>query len=270
MLICPVCACPLTLQDRTARCDKGHCFDLSKEGYLNLLMGSGSHGHGDDKKMLLARRAFLEKGYYAPLLSELENAAVKFFPQGGTFLDAGCGEGYYTEGVLLRLAAEGKEPIGFGFDISKEAVRLSAKKLGGLGRFFVASTFHIPMEKESVDLLFSLFAPYAESEFLRVLKNGGILVRAVPLEDHLYSLKAALYEKPTRNLAAATVGEGFFIIDEIQVKKEIFLDSSEDIFNLFGMTPYAHKTSLQDMKKLGALKSLHTEMDIGIIIYRKR
>ncbi|MBR4288821.1 MAG: methyltransferase domain-containing protein [Clostridia bacterium] len=270
MLICPVCSLPLLVEERSARCEKGHSFDLSKEGYLNLLVGSSSRGHGDDKKMLLDRRAFLEKGYYAPLLLNLEQVAAKFFPQGGTFLDAGCGEGYYTEGVLCRLAAEGKEPCGFGFDISKEAVRLSAKKLGGLGRFFVASTYHIPVATESVDLLFSLFAPYAESEFLRVLKPGGILVRAVPLEDHLYSLKEAVYENPTRNLTAAEVGKGFLSVDEIRVKKDIFLDSSEDILHLFGMTPYAHKTSPEDMEKLAALESLHTEMDIGILIYEKR
>jgi len=270
MLICPVCSLPLILKDRVARCEKGHSFDLSKEGYLNLLPGTSSRGHGDDKKMLLDRRAFLEKGYYEPLLSELEKAAVKYFPQGGTFLDAGCGEGYYTHGVLRYLSDAGKEPCGFGFDISKEAVRLSAKKAGGLGRFFVASTFHIPMATESVDLLFSLFAPYAEKEFLRILKPQGILIRAVPLEDHLYSLKAAVYEDPTRNLAAATVCEELLLIDEIRVKKEIFLDCTDDILHLFGMTPYAHKTSPRDMEKLGALKSLGTEMDIGILIYQKR
>ncbi len=270
MLICPVCSLPLCLDGKTARCEKGHSFDVSKEGYLNLLMDSSARGHGDDKNMLLARRAFLEKGYYEPLRSKLEETAMKLFPTNGTFLDAGCGEGYYTEGVLRRLYESGKNPHGFAFDISKDAVRLCAKRLRDKGNFFVASTFHIPVAEESADLLFSLFAPYSENEFLRILKPGGYLVRAVPLEDHLFSLKEKVYENPTKNLSAAVIGEGFHLSEEVRVKKEIHLSSGEDIFNLFGMTPYAHKTSPRDIKKLSQLQSLDTEMDIGILIYCKR
>lgn len=270
MLTCPVCSCPLILEGKTAKCEKGHSFDRAREGYFNLLMNSSSRGHGDDKAMLLARRAFLEKGYYSPLLSRLEEAAVRCFPAGGSFLDAGCGEGYYTEGVLDRLIGEGKKPCGFAFDISKDAVRLCAKRLGEKGLFFVASTFHIPVAAESIDLVFSLFAPYSEEEFLRVLKPGGYLVRAVPLEKHLYSLKEAVYERPTVNLAEALVGEGFALEETERVREEIFLPSAEDIAHLFGMTPYAHKTSHEDMEKLEKLKSLRTEMDVGILIYRKR
>ena len=80
MLICPVCSLPLSLSEKTARCEKGHSFDFAREGYLNLVMDSASHGHGDDKKMLLDRRAFLEKGYYAPLLDALSEIAVQVFP----------------------------------------------------------------------------------------------------------------------------------------------------------------------------------------------
>ena len=65
------------------------------------------------------------------------------------------------------------------------------------------------MASESVDLIFSLFAPYSEEEFLRVLKKGGVLIRAVPLTDHLYSLKEAVYEKPTRNVSEAAIGSSF-------------------------------------------------------------
>ena len=270
MLICPVCGSPLSLSEKTARCEKGHCFDVSREGYLNLLMNSSSHGHGDDKKMLLDRRAFLEKGYYAPLLEGLCTAAVEVFPRGGTFLDAGSGEGYYTEGVIKRLLAEGKEAEAFAFDISKEASRLCAKKLKGLAQTFVASTFHIPMAEESVDLIFSLFAPYSEEEFLRVLKKDGVLIRAVPLTDHLYSLKEAVYENPTRNLAEAPIGEGFCLEKSVEVRREMHLSDPADISHLFGMTPYAHKTSLRDMEKLAALTELKTEMHVGILVYRKK
>lgn len=270
MLTCPVCKSLLREEVSGASCENGHRFDRAKEGYLNLLMTSSTRGHGDDKAMLLARRAFLEKGYYEPLLSALKKAAGLYLPEGGAFLDAGCGEGYYTEGILRFLQNGGKRPELFAFDVSKEAVRLTAKRMKGEGRFFVASTFAIPVARESVDLAFSLFAPYSEEEFLRVLKPGGYLIRAVPLEEHLYSLKAAVYENPVKNLSVATVGEGFLLEKEIRVRDSIRLSSNEDIRHLFEMTPYAHKTSPRDMQKLEGMESLTTEMDVGILIYRRK
>ena len=38
----------------------------------------------------------------------------------------------------------------------------------------------------SVDFAFHLFAPFHESEFLRVLKDNGVIITAVPGKNHLF------------------------------------------------------------------------------------
>ena len=72
---------------------------------------------------------FLNKGYYAPLKDELCRI---FAEEKGNLLDICCGEGYYT-------AAMGGNPDlqVYGFDISREMVRLAAKR--GNGTYFVAN-----------------------------------------------------------------------------------------------------------------------------------
>ena len=35
--LCPNCRSPLFLEGRSYRCQNGHCFDLSRDGYVNLL-----------------------------------------------------------------------------------------------------------------------------------------------------------------------------------------------------------------------------------------
>ena len=72
LLICPVCGGALAEQGRSLCCEKGHCFDLAKEGYVNLLTGSKpADSMGDNKEAARFRRDFLNKGYYAPLRDAL-------------------------------------------------------------------------------------------------------------------------------------------------------------------------------------------------------
>jgi 23S rRNA (guanine745-N1)-methyltransferase len=255
---------------KKAFCSKGHSFDRAKEGYLNLLMASGKGGHGDDKAMLLARRDFLERGYYRHLLSALEEEMARVFPANGILVDAGCGEGYYTSAIFDRLYREGKEPSLFAFDIAKDAARLAAKKIGSKGEIFVGSCYRIPLLSESCDAILSVFSPYAEEEFYRILKPNGVLICAVPMPEHLFSLKKAVYDNPLLNEKRACIGERFSLCLEKRVQKRILISEPDAIRALFGMTPYAHKTSREDMAKLDALKELSVETDFGILIYQKR
>ncbi|MFC5822389.1 putative RNA methyltransferase [Nonomuraea insulae] len=66
-LICPVCRADVRLDEAALRCAAGHSFDVAKQGYVSLLVGSRSPGTADSPDMVAARAAFLDKGYYAPL-----------------------------------------------------------------------------------------------------------------------------------------------------------------------------------------------------------
>ena len=67
--ICPKCKAPLTVSGGSLRCPDGHCYDISSGGYVNLLLSNmmNSKLPGDNKLMVNARRAFLNKGFYRPL-----------------------------------------------------------------------------------------------------------------------------------------------------------------------------------------------------------
>ena len=68
-LLCPLCQKALVSDEKTVVCGQGHRFDRARQGYLNLLpvQHKKSRKPGDDKAMVLGRRAFLNTGYYQPI-----------------------------------------------------------------------------------------------------------------------------------------------------------------------------------------------------------
>ena len=70
---CPLCGGPLTEAPGGLRCPGRHSFDRAREGYVHLLPANQKHSRapGDDKGMAAARRAFLDRGWYAPLREAL-------------------------------------------------------------------------------------------------------------------------------------------------------------------------------------------------------
>lgn len=236
----------------------GHCFDLSKEGYVNLFVKNGSgKRHGDDRLMVKARSNFLDKGYYAPLRDEV----AKIIGEGNVVLDAGCGEGYYTSAFAEKNTV-------CGIDISKDALRYAAKRCSGC-EFAVASIADIPLKDGAVDCVVSIFAPDSREEFLRVLKNGGRLITVTPMEGHLWQLKQAVYDSPYKNPAVNLKKEGFILKSEKELKFSITLDRNEDIISLFKMTPYYYKTSADDQAKLLKVNSLTTDIQFSVAEYLK-
>lgn len=267
--ICPVCGCELFEEGKSLKCSLGHCFDISKFGYVNLLMSSKSSAkhHGDDRLMVRARRDFLDKGYYSFLCEKLCEICCERLDN-SVILDAGCGECYYSSAVLKTMTEKGKKPFVYGVDISKDALEFAFKRKSGVSGA-VGSVFKLPVADSSVDCVLNVFSPEAFSEYNRVLKNGGILIRVIPLEKHLLSLKEAVYDKPYLNDVPEGMIDGFILEDEIRISREITLSSTEDIQNLFKMTPYYYKTGKSDQQKLDALESLTTVAEFGIRIYRK-
>ena len=260
MLICPVCGQKLHKTDGAMRCDQGHSFDIAKEGYVNLLRSSKNGDLiGDDKFSARSRRDFLNKGYF----SVLQNALSDLFrDQSGNVLDICCGEGYYT-------AALGRNPAlsMYGFDISREMVRLAAKR--GNGTYFVANMATIPVAEASMDFCIHLFAPFNETSFARVLKPGGRLFTVVPGRRHLWGLKQTLYDTPYENDEKLPQTDQLRFVGAQKVSAEITLGSAEDIQSVFRMTPYYFHTSQKDKEKLADKTVLPTPVEFIIAEYIK-
>ena len=111
-MICPNCKTKLQKIDNSYKCKNNHSFDISKQGYVNLLLNSSNSG--DNKEMINARCHFLEKGYFEPLLNEIIKTIQSL--NINNILDIGCGEGYYDRGIKKKINVNI-----VGVDISKEA-----------------------------------------------------------------------------------------------------------------------------------------------------
>ena len=269
-LTCPVCGGVLHREERSLRCGAGHCYDIARQGYVNLLRSnqSKSKRHGDDKRMVAARTAFLDAGYYAPLRDAVAAAAAEFIAGDADVLDAGCGEGYYTAQVLHTLQQQGRTPSVCGVDISRDALICAHRRAPEL-TLAVASIAHLPVADASCDLLLNVFAPHDADEFARVLRPQGVLLRVIPLERHLWGLKCAVYDRPYENEVPDPALPGFVLAARRELCGTITLRSQAEIEALFCMTPYYYKTGARDQAKLCALDTLTTETEFALLIYKK-
>ncbi len=267
---CPVCCEQLELNGKTMKCRNNHCFDLARQGYVNLLQSqkSSKKRHGDDSLMVKARQSFLEKGYYSCLCEEITGMLVRYASHGMTAADLGCGEGWYTANILSALEKQGIDAEICGIDISKQALVSAAKRCPSL-HLAVASTAYLPLADNSCDAVISIFAPCSEKEIHRVLRDDGVWIKAFPLERHLMGLKTLIYDRPYENKVNRDAPDGFAVHSFSEIKKMLHIDCTEDIINLFKMTPYYYKTGEEDQRKIAEIECLETEIEFGIYAYKK-
>ncbi len=237
---------------------------------MNLLRPGDAHAKipGDNKEMVAARRHFFDGGYYAPLRDRLVTLSLDAIGEGASLaVDVGCGEGYYTAALADALAEQGCRVAGF--DASKFAVRAAAKRYGQAS-FAAALCGAMPFADRSADLITNVFAPLEIHELARIAKRGAAFIYAVPTPRHLFELKEVLYEKPYLNKRADTAYEGFDFIRREECSTVITLRSSEDIANLFAMTPYYWRTPREAAERLYALDRLTVEIGFDFLIYRRQ
>ncbi len=247
---------------KSYRCEAGHCFDIAREGYVNLLpvQQKKSLSPGDTIESLQARRRFLAGGFYQPL----RDALTKVIAPCQTLIDLGCGEGYYTA-ALSKVAAEV-----IALDIAKPAIRMAAKAYPEL-RCAVASVAAVPLVDASADVITSIFAPVPLAEMLRLLRPGGQVVVVTPAPAHLFSYRQALFEQvhdhePSKFAEAAS--EHFQVVLQKEVRYDISLDQAA-INDLLLMTPYAWKANPARLSAVAQLQSLHTEAAFSVLVLSK-
>lgn len=242
-LICPICQAPLATADNGLACANRHSFDRARQGYYNLLpvQHKKSLDPGDNAAMVEARRRFLDAGHYAPLARRLAELAAERAPR--SWLDIGCGEGYYTG----QLAAALPEAEGYALDISREAVKRSAKRHPQI-TWLVASMARLPLESASLELIASVFSPIDWNEAARVLRTGGGVLRLGPARDHLLELREKLYEEVREYQDDKHLGDlpaGFSLAHSEQLSFSLPLDSRQAREDLLSMTPHGWRVNAE-------------------------
>jgi len=127
----------------------------------------------------------------------------------------------------------------------------------------------MPVADLSCDMLVTMFAPYCGKEYLRVLKKGGIMIMAIPSEDHLWELKQAIYDTPYKNKVKPYELDGFDLADKVRITYDMQIDNHDDIMSLFSMTPYFYRTGREQQERLAGINSICTKADFELLIYRR-
>jgi len=253
------------------RCSQNHCFDRSKEGYVNLLLNTHkkSAEPGDSKQMIRSRRNFLDAGYYQPLRAALVELLRMHLPQHSTRIcDVGCGEGFFTsacsEGTPDSVSVHG-------LDISKEAIRLAARRYRQCA-FCVASSYRMPYPDGSMDAFVRVMAPSISEELRRVLRPEGIVITVTPAPRHLYQFKYELFDGASVHLHDSEPErvDGLQLVAAEQLSFEMELER-EHLPSLLQMTPLGWMAPAEALERVTVAEGiLKCEADFWLCVHKPK
>ena len=262
-LLCPICGEPMIKDHKTYRCPGGHCYDIARQGHVNLLpvQQKRSLHPGDTAQQVASRRAFLDGGFYAPIADALCDLAQRHHCQ-GPVLDIGCGEGYYSSRLADVLQTELT-----GLDISKEAVRCAAGRYKS-AQWICGSAAHLPVKDHSAGLITSLFALTMPEEFHRVLRQDGAFIQVLAAEDHLLELKKIIYPKLIHREKESTPREPGFVLAESVPLHFSFTVEGQQVQNLLSMTPHVYRIGKEGARKLRETEKLTDTASCVLNLYK--
>ncbi|MGK0442029.1 MAG: 23S rRNA (guanine745-N1)-methyltransferase [Pseudohongiellaceae bacterium] len=278
--LCPQCQHPLKEEDNRWYCDNNHSFDKAKQGYCNLLLVQNKRSKipGDNADMVQARRRFLSQNFYQPI-SEAINHLIKnpvfndrlSKPKGQNLniIDAGCGEGYYTNALSRSLHSNQQAANITGVDISKFAVKAAANLNKDIA-WFVGNSSHLPVADNSCDYLLSLFSPIPKIEFVRVLNNEGYLLLASTGSQHLIELREKLYDEVKVDALnpAAELSSHFNLVTQKNIELLLPLNRQQDIQDLLAMTPHYWRASPDKKQQLQNINELSLTVDVNLFLLK--
>ena len=264
---CPVCAGSVRIGDDQVVCDRGHSFNIARQGYVSLVSGRGGPGTGDSAAMVLAREAFLGDGHYQPVADALSVLAARSDRGGpGLVLDLAGGTGYYLAGVLDALSGR----LGACVDLSAPALRRAARAHPRAVALGADAWQSLPFADGAAALVLSVFGPRNAAEIRRVLAPDGTLLVATPGAGHLAELRQALGligidERKTERLAEAY--GGYADSSVTPVRYELRLGHAE-LTDLVAMGPSARHIAADELAGRVAALPAPVTVTVDVEVHR--
>lgn len=264
-LACPKCHEPLIRTGNSYKCIKSHCYDIAKNKYLNLLLNpdKATNNPGDSKESLIARKAYLTRGYYDIILNNVIDCIKRYRDNDKlNILDLGCGEGYYTRGLNEVFDCD----TIYGLDISKEAINMATKYTKDI-YWLVGNSKNLPFLDLSLDFITALFTVVNQDELKRTLKNGGYIIHVTANPKHLIEIKELIYDE-IKVKSDKYIRLDFKAVESYDLVHLIHIDNRQDALNLLKMTPHYYHIKKERRNVLDTLERLSVTIDIKITVYR--
>ena len=130
----------------------------------------------------------------------------------------------------------------FAIDLSKDGIEFAATDLCEDNLLWIVGNLNnLPVEDNKIDIILNIMSPANYTEFVRILKPDGVLLKVLPDSDYLKELRHFIYKENDKNEYSnkdvlANLSENMTISDIIDVKytHEVL---TENIPDLFDMTP---------------------------------
>lgn len=185
---CPICQANLNIDNYNFNCLNGHRFDHTDAGYINLLP---KPTYSRTRELLLnARHHLIANGLFDRLERELLRILYAEYAvtDSLTILDAGTGEGTLFRNILLCMQWDQYRHQAIGLDNCRTALEMAASQYPS-ALWLLADLAEMPLKDSSVDVILNILAPCKYSEFYRVLRPGGLILKIIPGPSHLVELQ---------------------------------------------------------------------------------
>ncbi|MBF7095535.1 putative RNA methyltransferase [Alkalibacter mobilis] len=264
---CPKCNRPLQYDGKGLKCINNHNFNISKKGYVNLLLGTHKSIYG--KELYVSRKATADSGFFSTLTDELAKMVDELFSYSEELLifDAGCGEGSITTELHVKLKNRVKEF--HGGDIAKEGIALAGDNQAPI-LWSVCDLSALPYQDKSFDLVFNILSPSNYKEFSRVLKQNGLLVKVIPGKEYLREFREIFYKSTDKSeYSNLKVLDHFTKHMNLIKSKKLSYSITPDVdqlHNLINMTPLLIDQT-PDLNQIRQLKKIRTiSLDYEILV----
>lgn len=276
LLLCPVCGQDLLVNDDySLKCSRGHSFDISKKGVINLIGKSNQKIYDND--LFESRRKVINSNFYEPLTEKLSEIIIDNLEskvRHKYILDAGCGEGSFLHSISDKISKDDRlskreytlydslELSFVGIDLSKHGVdmasdysiNLDVDSDGTKYLWLVDDIANIHLKSGKTNVILNILSPANYNEFGRLLTDNGVVIKVLPGHEYLKELRVAtdlniesesIPETRESNALAEIEME---ILEKHQLQYQLNL--AEDEFRTFAkMTPLTYGKELNPEKK---------------------
>ncbi|MEW4427775.1 putative RNA methyltransferase [Paenibacillus pabuli] len=274
MFRCPLCSKPMNLIHlQSLICMNQHCFDIAKQGYINL--SSRSIKSKYDRHTFETRRIISQSGLFHPLQAAVSEIILNQITSKEPIrlLDAGCGEGSQLYSIQSTINQRKRNAIlAVGMDISKEGISLAAAEYSN-AMWCVADIANIPLANQQFNFIINILSPANYSEFQRLLTDDGLVIKVVPEQHYLKEIRDILYKGTGKQVYSNTptiryFNERFDLIAVENIQYQVSL-SEHLIPPLLGMTPLSWGASQESREKILRMDLKQITMDFKILLGMK-